>query len=66
MENCKYHLDGGQPCFCLDARRNPPAVVSDRYRAVRVQVYLNQGAVACQSFIHGIVHDFIYHVVKPL
>ena len=47
-------------------RRNAPDVAADGYSAVRVQVHLNQGAAACQRFIHGIVHDFIYHVVKSI
>ena len=53
MENCKYHLDGGQSCFCLDSRRNPPAVVADRYRAVLVQVYLNQGTSTLSPLVKG-------------
>ena len=48
----------------VDLGRDPPSVILYRDRIVLVDDYVNFRAITCQCFVYGVVHDFIYQMVK--
>ena len=65
-------MEGGEhkPCsgdaFLMHPYRNSAAVIRHRSRAVLFKNHADLRAVACQMFVHGIVHDLIDQMVQAL
>ena len=64
VEYGKYYLHGGESCFFLYVHRDPAAVVNDCDGIVLVDLHIDVCAESGQRLVHGIVHDFIYKMVK--
>src|SRR5436309_335852 len=57
-------LDARRAILRMDVDRNPPTVVCDRHRSVRVQGDLDFLAEAGHGFVNRVVHDLVDEVVE--
>ena len=64
VKHGKYHLHCGNPGFLVNPHRYSPAIVSDSNRIIFMNCHINCITISCKCFIHGIVHNFIYHMMK--
>ena len=64
VEDGVDHLQGGLAGLSLDIHGDSPAVVHHGDGVVLVDLHQNIGAVARQSLVNGVIHNFIYQVVE--
>ena len=64
VEHGEYHLHGGKSGLFLYVYRDSTAIVNDRDGIVLVDLHINVRTESGQRLIYGIVHDFIYKMMK--
>ncbi len=56
-------FSGGDAFFRVKVGGNAATIIGYRDRAVGVEGYRDAGCMARQSFVNGVIDDFIHHVM---
>ena len=64
MELRKHDFGGGDFLRFMNVHRNTTAIVDHGDAIIDVNRYINLVAVAHQSFVNGVIHNFIDEVMK--
>ena len=65
MQHRQAHFHRRPAHLRVQTHREAAAVVHNRHAAVRVDRHVDLVAVPCQRLVNGVVHNFIYQVMKP-
>ena len=66
MQYGEYNLQSGNAFLVVDAYRDTTTVIQYGNGVVGVDGNSDFCTEACQGFVHGIIHDFVYQMVEPL
>ena len=64
MQHGIHNRDSRDAQFGLDIHRDTAAVITDFNDIARLDGHFNMGAIPGQSFIDGVIHDFINQVMQ--
>ena len=64
MELRKHDFGGGDLLRFMNVHRNTTAVVDHGDAVVDVNRYINLVAMTDQSLVNGVIHNFVYEVMK--
>ena len=64
MKNCKYNFNSRFTGFMINTGRNTTTIIHNSNRIILINSYFNGITISCQGFIHGIVYNFIYKMMK--
>ena len=64
VELCKHNLGGGDSFRLMNVHGNTAAIVDYCDAIIDVNRYVNLVAITGQSLVNGVIHNFIYEVMK--
>ena len=64
MKDCKYNFHCRKSCFMINSNRNTTSIIYDSDCIIRINLYLNCITISCKCFIHRIIYNLIYEMMK--